>query len=504
MTALFHNEDCTNFFYFNDTTGGKGGVVLDRYIDVIAAAGVTTLLCNTNAQLTNYQSAVWESFWEGFDPEGPDDQPVLAGISAGGEAVTRWRRMITHMLALHQQGIDYPARVCQRCRQRGVSPWISLRMNDVHNNDEADHPIHSGFWRDNPRLYRRGYAGYFARAFDFSHAEVRQYYMSLIEETLERYDIDGLELDFLREPYLFSKGEEAAGKEILTAWIGEIRQRLDPYTRQRGHAIRLGVRTPSRPEVALALGLDPVEWARQGLVDLVVAAPRWATLEYDMPMREWRSRLGSCQAILAGGLEVLIRSHRSAPPRLSTPEEALGAAAQVLHAGADSVYLFNYFQNSYPAGGETGETLDAYRQLLGAFSSLAEIDKHARRHAITFSDVNGPEGDERGQVQLPAEGKELRFRLPTGPAPDSRRQVELEIGLEGRQKAPAVKVNESEELTLVQDADEGECRLLTYRLPACILDEEEANRIGVVSRDGEALRVVSVGVRIFPPPPKIQ
>lgn len=37
MSALFHNEDCTNFFYFNDTTEGKGGAVLDRYIDVIPA-----------------------------------------------------------------------------------------------------------------------------------------------------------------------------------------------------------------------------------------------------------------------------------------------------------------------------------------------------------------------------------------------------------------------------------------------------------------------------------
>ena len=218
-----------------------------------------------------------------------------------------------------------------------------------------------------------------------------------------------------------------------------------------------------------------------------------------MPMRAWRGLIDSRQATLAGGLEVLIRSHRSAPPRLATPEEALGAAAQVLHAGADSVYLFNYFQNSYPVGGDAVKDLDQYQQFLGTFSSLAEIDKQARRHAITFRDINGPEGEEMGQAQLPAEGEELSFRLPTGPAPDARQQAELEIGLEGNQSVPAVTVNGSEELTLAQDVDDGECQRLTYRLPAGILEEgEEGNRIGLISRDGEALRVVSVGIRISP------
>ena len=41
--------------------------------------------------------------------------------------------------------------------------------------------------------------------------EVRDYYKALIVESLDRYDIDGLELDFMREPYLFSAGKETEG-----------------------------------------------------------------------------------------------------------------------------------------------------------------------------------------------------------------------------------------------------------------------------------------------------
>ena len=111
---LYHNEDCTNFFWFNDNPEGKAGEIIDRYVDVIADAGVTVLLCNTNARRTNYQSRVWEAFWDGYDPAGPDDQPFLAPMRR--DAVAAYRKGIGNMLAVHRQGIDYPARVVQRCR----------------------------------------------------------------------------------------------------------------------------------------------------------------------------------------------------------------------------------------------------------------------------------------------------------------------------------------------------------------------------------------------------
>ena len=272
---LYHNEDCTNFFWFNDNPEGKAGEIVDRYVDVIADAGVTVLLCNTNARRTNYQSRVWEAFWDGYDPAGPDDQPFLAPMRR--DAVAAYRRGIGNMLAVHRQGIDYPARMAQRCRQRGISPWISLRMNDCHENDIADHPFHGSFWKKNPQFQRKNCPGYFATCLDYAHPEVRDLYKALIVETLDRYDIDGLELDFMREPYLFSAGKEAEGAPILTAWMREIRKLTDAAAARRGHPVRLGVRVPSRPETAQAMGLDAIDWAKEGLIDVLVATPRWAT-----------------------------------------------------------------------------------------------------------------------------------------------------------------------------------------------------------------------------------
>ncbi|MGO8749802.1 MAG: hypothetical protein ACLQNE_27985 [Thermoguttaceae bacterium] len=91
-----------------------------------------------------------ESYWDGYDPAGPDDQPFLAPMARSD--LPGYRRGIDNMLAVYKQGIDFPGRVIQRCRYHGISPWITLRMNDCHYNDIPDHPFHGSFWKKNPRL----------------------------------------------------------------------------------------------------------------------------------------------------------------------------------------------------------------------------------------------------------------------------------------------------------------------------------------------------------------
>jgi hypothetical protein len=483
---LFHNEDCTNFFYAEyDPRDPHGGAAVDAYVDRVAAGGVTAFLCNTNAERTNYASDVWEPLWTGYDPDGPDDQPYLAGIgNSDNTDVTSWRRLVDGMLALHRQRIDYPARVIARCRHHGIEPWISLRMNDVHCQDLERHPIHSDFWRNNPQLRRQGYDGNYSRALDYGRSEVRDHYMKLIDETLDRYDIDGLELDFMREPYLFSRGKEDEGRAILTAWLAEVRERTRKAAARRGHQIRLGIRTPSRPEVSLQFGLDPVEWARRGLVDLIVVSPRWATTEFAMPIRKWQRLLDGTGVVLLGGLEVLVRPYRAADQRGVAPEEAIGAASQVLHDGADGVYLFNYFPNGSATGNVSGWwSNDVYRQSLRAMAAPSELVKQPRRHVVTFSDVNHPDGDEgwgkAGKTQLPAVGPDVVLTLPTGPRAPGDWQAELTLRLESSPaKPPAVRVNGSAAAVSVSSADpRGEPAGIRYTVPVTALRDDAANEI---------------------------
>lgn len=433
LSGLIQNEDCTNFFYFQDFPPGEAGAIVDAYVDVLAEAGVTVLMCNTNARRTNYHSKVWEAFWDGYDPKGPDDQKFLAAVPPKSRPL--YRKLIGNMLEVHRQGVDYPQRVIARCRARNIAPWISLRMNDVHENNNLDHPFHSNLWRQS-QFFRQGHPGYYARALDYTHPEVRAHYQALVAETLERYDVDGLELDFLREPYLFSAGREKAGQAILIEWLRGVRRLADEAAKRRGHPVRLGVRVPSCPETAIGLGLDAPTWAREGLVDLVVAAPRWSTLEYAMPLDKWRNLLGD-EVTLAGGLEVNYRPTPQAAARAVTPEEAHGAAMAVLSGGADVVYLFNYFQHGHPQWQPP-----LYQRALRAMSSLERLRELPRRHAVTFRDVVLP--GEKYRAPLPASGKELSFVVPLGPSPTSAWQMEtlIEIAASAADRvAPAVSLN---------------------------------------------------------------
>ena len=130
MARLFYNQDCTDFFYNARLRPGQGAAALDRFVEVLAGAGIDVLLCNTNAQLVNYASDVWQTFWDGFVPEGPDDQPLLRGLAgADPEAAAKWRHMIANMRQLHVEGVDYPARMIQRSRLQSEGIFYNARMN---------------------------------------------------------------------------------------------------------------------------------------------------------------------------------------------------------------------------------------------------------------------------------------------------------------------------------------------------------------------------------------
>ena len=109
-------------------------------MDVLAGAGVSVLMstrthgerttaarCGKPSGMATTQTALTSS---------RSSQPCL-------QTAARLPKPVGNMLRAHSEGVDYPARVIQRCRHHGISPWISLRMNDVHENDNLDHPFHS-------------------------------------------------------------------------------------------------------------------------------------------------------------------------------------------------------------------------------------------------------------------------------------------------------------------------------------------------------------------------
>ncbi len=119
-----------------------------------------------------------------------------------------------------------------RCRLRGQAPFISFRLNDAHHKEFAgaargekignlgmsvtrsyvEHPE----WRvgTNPK---RGAE----LVQNWAIPEVRESKLALIRELCENYDLDGLELDYLRFPSFFpqDKVPVAERRRIMTGFV---------------------------------------------------------------------------------------------------------------------------------------------------------------------------------------------------------------------------------------------------------------------------------------------
>jgi hypothetical protein len=325
-TYLSLNEDNSHYFF------SRAGQSLDRetiarWVDQYAGTQVQELILSANSQRTSFASKVWDPIWKGYDPQGPDDQPMFRSIPAAGRAGAR--KWVHTAWDLAQRSLDPYAIWIARARQKGLQPWISMRMNDLHNVDDPDSYMHSSFWREHPEYRRLPWRAvdWRDRAFDFAHAAVREYHFQLIEEYCERYDFAGLELDWMRFGFHFRPGQEAAGAELLTEFMRRARTLLNRWEKRRGHKIALGARVPSRPDTAMKLGMDGARWAREGLVQMLVVTPFWASIETDMPMELWR-RLAGDRVVLAAGLELLLRPyHAYRPLQFNTLEMVRGAAA---------------------------------------------------------------------------------------------------------------------------------------------------------------------------------
>jgi hypothetical protein len=172
-------------------------------------------------------------------------------------------------------GGDYVSIFAAQCRKRNVAPVISLRMNDAHH---TYGPLQAGlvnvsrFYVEHPELQvgadlppdhpRNSQTA----ALDWSHDIVRTQKFRLLEELAETYDIDGLELDFMRYPSYFNlrKTNAAERVAIMTGFVASIRQLLDRTARSGQHRY-LSVRVPSFVDAYEPLGLELNALRRSGV-----------------------------------------------------------------------------------------------------------------------------------------------------------------------------------------------------------------------------------------------
>ena len=420
--GLALNED-SNHYFANRAGRRLTAAEVSAFVDQYAGTQVRELLFNVNAMRAGFRSKTRTSFFDGYDPKGPDNQPMFASVSA--QEAKGARAWVHQAWQMDQDGIDPYRLWLERARKHKIGAWVSVRMNDLHNVDDERHYLHSEFWKAHPELRRVPYRQEQRdKALDYLRPEVREHNFRFIEEVAGRYDFDGMELDWMRFGFHFPPGREAEGAKVLTEFHRRVRKLLGPKR-------RVAVRVPSRPETAVRLGLDAETWAREGLVDMVTVTNFWRTVDNDMPVALWR-RLLPPRVALGAGLELGLNAFPGSfgagkrAWQSKTIDTVRGSAAAYMVQGADRIYLLKYMESD-----KAMEDKSTYPRLLREMGDAAAMKLNGRRHVVTYQDTWAP--GEKAAYKLPVEaeaGRWFSIRQPVGNEPERFRTF-VRVGVRG-------------------------------------------------------------------------
>ena len=400
--------------YFNDTRHNFLYVIeppisieqVQRAVDDATVPGVETLVFHVG-DWGVYQPGLFYNTKLGFEWCGPDGRlPIRDGD---------WWRAWMNLCSLRERGLDLFEILIDRTHENGLRLYGSLRMNHgcapidleaaIAGEDEiieGEAPYASGGFLP-PRRVPLGMPAsprwcLRSKHANYAHPEVRRRCLAIIDELINGYELDGVELDFAVTPFYFKHDEVEVNTPLMTEHVREISRRV------HCSGIQLSARIFPTEAVNLGAGLDVRTWIGEGLVDWFV------------PMFYGFSQLDAqvpCDWLVELGAEVY--------PMLEPDEaDALRAAGAVAYdRGACGLYTWNL-------NAEQRKTLEE----LGDPNRLTESDKRYVMYAVEGDTalIARHLGYERPlPIRIPSADPSHRYELPFHFADQDARQVTLTV-----------------------------------------------------------------------------
>jgi hypothetical protein len=314
----------------------SGPLTRDQFVSLvftpIEGAGVDVVLFSFGSgNVAEYQSNVLEWPGQADDFKFPEAKAWHGGLAV--DPADQYR----NPKGLADAGHNPPAIIVDECHKRGMQAFVSLRMNDCHDGQ------HSRDLLPNPELptFKRQNADLLVQdldwwsALDFRRPQVRALKLRVIEEFFDRWDFDGIELDWLRHTLYFPRGTERENGHYLTEMMRLVRRSLNERARRRGRPIELAVRIPERLDWCAEGGFEVANWISEDLADTLILGQGLTELphlsEFRKLMKERLLSIYPCLFAYGNGY------------RVSPDEVVRGSAANLWRDGADGLYTFNWF-----------------------------------------------------------------------------------------------------------------------------------------------------------------
>ena len=297
------------------------------------------------------------------------------------------------MRGLRAEGTDALHLVTEHMHKKGKKVLAAIRMSDTHHRSlDRNNPLCPQFAIDHPEYVIKQPDGRTNEtALDYSYPEVRQHRMAIMRDIAERYDVDGLELNFVRWAKHFPRDKGREKAPVMTDYVGEVRRMLDAAAKKRGlldarsqpERLMLGVRVPESLYACWLAGVDIETWVKNGWIDYVVIST-WNNTDPQLPVEDFArfTKPAGVDTIVVMGN--MIGAIWSGPPKildrpvamsakhadgyvgmLLTEAEARGAAANYYTWGADSISFWNvgiHFGRAKTAAPEQRERIARWTQ----------------------------------------------------------------------------------------------------------------------------------------------
>ncbi len=432
-------------------------------------SGVTDYFICLNATVATYPSKVMTSYVDKYHQKLENGEAVDYSTALAPAAA--------HYL-FEILGIDHIAIQIDGFRKIGINPWVSFRMNDFHNYHEKTSVTLSDFFHSHPEMRRVKFHPEFLQgcsdlAYDYMYDAVREYFLTFIDESLDRYDPYGIELDFQREMTIFSMGNEYRGIELMNDFIRKVDGIVHKYEDKYGHEIKIAVRVAGDIQINFDFGLDVMQWVQEGIVNTVILAPRFESTDTDIPVRLWKTLLQPYGTEIVVGLDTYLQPAPGMKPRMPSIETFAATAVSSYSQGADKLYFYNYFRNNIHdlLSDETECSEDPslhicdnsiYKTVITKLASTDGALTLNRQHMITMKDT------------LPIWKRNTNYALTNRAA----NQLPLHFKRDGSFKIFVGEIPEGAELTLRFAVEEHEKAISD--LPRTFVNSEACDYIGEI------------------------
>ena len=318
------------------------------------------------------------------------------------------------------------------CREAGLQFFPRVRMSSHYEIDPRN-PAYGRFRRDRPDLLigkpgeelAVGSLTWGLRTGkNYAFPEVREYMERIIFETFERFDVDGVELDYMRHPGVFRSDEAYQNRYLMTDLIERVHDRLKEVGAERGRDLQLAVRVPPTLADSVRIGLDVERWIRDGLVDIVAVGGGF--IPFETPIREFVEAAEGTGCLVYGCIEAT---------RHMDDDAVRALTARWLSHGATGIYLYNFY-TIYPEWNQ---------RIAEEVSDPSRLERLDKRYEL---DTAGPVFPSRGH------GGAFRYASPSTFLPVTLRPIS-----DGGGPEFSMEVTDDLDAAIADDALEG-CRLM--------------------------------------------